>query len=903
MQEQRPDPEQLLERLRSEEERERRAKLKVFFGAAAGVGKTFAMLVEARERLAAGQDVVVGVVETHGRTETRRLLEGLEPLPRRAVEHRGAKLEEFDLDAALARDPDLVLVDELAHTNVPGSRHTKRWQDIEELLGAGIDVYTTLNVQHVDSLNDVVAQITGVTVRETVPDSVLDRADEIELVDLPPDDLLQRLREGKVYVPAQAEAAMRNFFRKRNLIALRELALRRTAERVDAEMELYRRAEGVAEPWAVRERILVCIGDPDMGLKLVRSARRMMAGLKAQWIVAHVETPAELRWPKERRDFIVDVIGFAQDMGAETVALQGIRVADEILALARQRNVSRILVGKPGRPHWRQLLEGSVVETLVRRSREMDVYVISGEAEGETPPHATSPLPSAKWGHYLQAVGVVLAATAIAFLMHTRFELTNLVMVYLLGVMVVALWLGRGPGIVASILSVAAFDFCFVSPRFTLAVSDTQYLVTFATMLVAALALSTMANWLRVQTDAARRRELRTGALYRLARELASLRSSDEVLAAAARTIGEEFEGRAAVLLPEGTGRLRLRVGDLGTPQLERHEEGVAQWVFDNGHSAGVGTDTLPAARGLYVPLTGSRGPIGVAGLSRPGGPLRPDQFRFLEAMASQVALAVERAQLAEQAEHTRVQIESERLKNTLLSSVSHDFRTPLAVITGAATSLLERSDIPDDTRQELTRTIADEAERLGRQVNSLLDMTRLESGALQVHKEWHSLEEVVGAALERFGAALTGRPVRVDVAAVPFAPFDDILMTQVIFNLVENALKYTPPDGPIEIRAAREREGLTLEISDRGPGVPEGAEERVFEKFYRAVEPGSPRGMGLGLAICKGVVEAHGGTIAALNRPGGGLTFRIWLPVEGRPPELGAEDDAVPRERMVGEP
>ena len=452
---------------------------------------------------------------------------------------------------------------------------------------------------------------------------------------------------------------MRNFFRKRNLIALRELALRRTAERVDAEMELYRRAEGVAEPWAVRERILVCIGDPDMGLKLVRSARRMMAGLKAQWIVAHVETPAELRWPKERRDFIVDVIGFAQDMGAETVALQGIRVADEILALARQRNVSRILVGKPGRPHWRQLLEGSVVETLVRRSREMDVYVISGEAEGETPPHATSPLPSAKWGHYLQAVGVVLAATAIAFLMHTRFELTNLVMVYLLGVMVVALWLGRGPGIVASILSVAAFDFCFVSPRFTLAVSDTQYLVTFATMLVAALALSTMANWLRVQTDAARRRELRTGALYRLARELASLRSSDEVLAAAARTIGEEFEGRAAVLLPEGTGRLRLRVGDLGTPQLERaHEEGVAQWVFDNGHSAGVGTDTLPAARGLYVPLTGSRGPIGVAGLSRPGGPLRPDQFRFLEAMASQVALAVERAQLAEQAEHTRVQIE-----------------------------------------------------------------------------------------------------------------------------------------------------------------------------------------------------------------------------------------------------
>jgi two-component system sensor histidine kinase KdpD len=628
----------------------------------------------------------------------------------------------------------------------------------------------------------------------------------------------------------------------------------------------------------------------------------MVSGLRAQWIVAHVETPSELRWPKERRDFIVDVIGFAQDMGAETVALQGIRVADEILALAQQRNVSRILVGKPGRPRWRQIIEGSVVETLVRRSHEIDVYVISGEAEGETPERASMPTPSSGWAHYLQAVGVVLIATSVAYLMHSRFELTNLVMVYLLGVMVVALWLGRGPGILASILSVGLFDFLFVPPRFTLAVSDTQYLITFAVMLIASLSLSTMASWLRVQTDAARRRELRTGALYRHGREFASLRTADEVLAAAARTLGEEFEGRAAVLLPDAAGRLRHRVGDLGPPQLERHEEGVAQWVFDNGHPAGVGTDTLPAAHGLYVPLNGSRGPIGVVGLSRPGGPLRPDQFRFLEAMASQVALAVERGQLAEQAEQTRVQVESERLKNTLLSSVSHDFRTPLAVITGAATSLLERADLPDDTRQELTRTIADEAERLGRQVNSLLDMTRLESGALQVHKEWHSLEEVVGAALERFGPALAGRAVRVDVAAVPFAPLDDILMTQVVFNLVENTLKYTPPDGPIEIRAARERHGCTIEISDRGPGVPEGAEQRVFEKFYRAVEPGSPRGMGLGLAICKGMVEAHGGTIAAVNRAGGGLTFRIWLPIEGQPPELGAEDGASPPERIAGE-
>src|SRR5262245_21086112 len=836
MQEQRPDPEQLLERLRSEEERERRAKLKVFFGAAAGVGTTVAMLIEARERLAAGQDVVVGVVETHGRDETRRLLDGLEPLPRRAVEHRGAKLEEFDLDAALAREPDLILVDELAHTNVPGSRHAKRWQDIEELLAAGIDVYTTLNVQHVDSLNDVVAQITGVTVRETVPDTVLDRADEIELVDLPPDDLLQRLREGKVYVPTQAETAAKNFFRKRNLIALRELALRRTAERVDAEMESYRRQEGVADPWAVRERILVCLGDPDMGLKLVRAARRMVTGLKAQWIVAHVETPAEMRWPQERRDYIMDVMGFAEDQGAETVILQGIRVADEILELARQRNVSRILVGKSTRPRWLQLFQGSVVNALVNGSREIDVYVISGEGEGAAPPRAVTDVITSGWRHYAQGLGVVLVATAIAWLLHPYFELTNLVMIYILGVMIVALWVGRGPSIVASIVSVGAFDFFFVPPRFTFAVSDTQYLATFAVMLTAALGLSTMASWLRLHAEAARQRERRTATLYRISRELAALRTSDELLAAATRLIGEAFDSRAAVLLPEQNGRIRLKVGELGTPRHERHEVGVAQWAFDNGQPAGLGTPTLPASGGLYLPLTGSSGVIGVLGLSprQPGFTLRSDQLQFLETMANQVALAIERGQLAEQAERGQVQVEPERLKNTVLSSMSHDIRTPLAVITGAATSLLEPDGMPEAARHELTATIVEESQRLSRQVSDLLDMTRLESGSLQVRKEWHSLEEVVGSALERLSGPLAGRPVNVDVGDVPFVPLDDVLMGQVLFNLVENAIKYTPDKSPIDIRAWAEGGGVVVEVADRGPGIPAGSEERVFEKFYR---------------------------------------------------------------------
>jgi two-component system sensor histidine kinase KdpD len=896
----RPDPERLLERIRREEERERRAKLKVFFGAAAGVGKTFAMLVEAHERRAAGLDVVVGVVETHGRAETNRLLEGLEQLPRRPVEYRGATLPEFDLDAAIARRPDLMLVDELAHTNAPGSRHGKRWQDVEELLTAGIDVYTTLNVQHVDSLNDVVAQITGITVRETVPDSVLDRADEIELIDLPPDDLLQRLREGKVYLPAQAESALRNFFRKGNLIALRELALRRTAERVDAEMESHRRDEGIAEPWAVRERILVCLGDPDKGLKLVRAARRMASSLKAQWIVVHVETPAELRWVRARRDYIVDVMGFAEDMGAEAIMLQGIRVVDEILAIARQRNVSRIVVGKPSRPLWRQLLQGSLVQALVLGSKETDVYVISGEIGEGTPARNETAVTAARWSHHLQAAGVVGICTAVAWVMYPHFELTNLVMVYLLGVMVIALWLGRAPSITGSVLSVAVFDFFFVPPRWTFAVSDTQYLVTFAVMLIAGWALGTMAHWLRLQTETARQRERRTAALYRMSHELAALRTIEELLATAARIIGEEFESRVTILLPDEGGRVAVRVGGLGSSEHARHDIGVAQWAFDNGQMAGLGTSTLPASSGLYLPLNASAGTIGVLGVipRRAGEQWRSDQSQFLEALANQIALALERGQLAEEAEKTRVHVESERLKNALLSSVSHDIRTPLAVITGAATSLAGDT-LSENARQELAATIADESQRLSRQVNNLLDMTRLESGSIQVKKEWHSLEEVVGAALERLGAALAGRAVRVDIAALPFVPMDEVLIGEVIYNLVDNAIKYTPAGTPIEIKAARESDGVTITVVDHGPGLQPGEERQVFEKFFRGDGTKGSRGAGLGLAICRGLIEAHGGRIEAANVPGGGAAFRFWLPVEGEPPALEPEDDAAPRERV----
>jgi two-component system sensor histidine kinase KdpD len=891
----RPDPDLLLRRIREEEELEHRAKLKIFFGACAGVGKTFAMLVEAHERRRAGADVAVGVVETHGRPETEALLEGLEILPQREVEYRGTRLKEFDLDAALVRKPDLLLIDELAHTNAPGSRHAKRWLDIEEILKAGIDVYTTLNVQHVESLYDVVAQITGVSVRELVPDTVLERADEIELVDLPPDDLLQRLREGKVYLPQQAERARENFFQKGNLIALRELALRLTADRVDAQMESYRRAHDIRRTWAVGGRILVCLGDPGAGLRLIRAARQMASRLGADWLAVHVERPGEMAPSDAARDHIIDLLAYAEELGAETAVLSGVRVADELLAYARERNVSRILVGKPTRPRWLEAIFGSLVGTLVHKSGEIDVFVMTGEA-GERPP-LRPPMPRRRddLTSYASSVLAVALATGLAWWMHRHFAPANLIMVYLVAVTSVAVSFGRGPAILASLLSVAAFDFFFVAPSFTFAVSDTQYAVTFGVMLAVALVISTMASRLRQQSDAARRRERRTAALYSLSRDLAGIADRAELLAMALRHVEDIFETRAMVLLPDGGGRLAPAAGMAPSLAPDDHDRGVAQWAFDRAQPAGQGTPTLPAARGLYMPLRGSRGPVGVLGVLPAAGrrAVAPDQLRLLETFASQIALALERSQLAEQAETARVRLESERLRETLLSSVSHDLRTPLAVITGAGTSLLAADvELPEATRRELVETIVDESQRLNRLVGNLLDMTRLESSALKIREEWHSLEEVLGAALRRLESRLTGRQVSVALPDdLPLLPLDDVLMEQVFHNLIDNALKYTPAGSPLEISAAIEGEQAIVELADRGPGVPPGEEESLFEKFHRLRREGEPGGVGLGLAICRGILRAHGGEIRAANRPGGGAVFRLELPLGGTPPTVAAEE------------
>lgn len=900
MNEQRPHPDELLKRIQEEEKKEARGKLRVFFGAAAGVGKTFAMLEAAHEQLEAGVDVVIGWVETHGRKETEALVEGLERLPPRTVEYQETVLKEFDLDAALKRRPTLILMDELAHTNAPGSRHAKRWQDVVELLDAGMDVYTTVNVQHLESLNDVVTQITGIPVHETVPDSVLEQADELELIDIPPEDLIRRLKEGKVYVPEQAEHAIQNFFRKGNLTALRELALRRTADRVDAEMQVYRLDHAVPRVWPAGETILVCINPTPRARKLIRTARRMAAGLHAKWIAAYVQTPEHPRRPESERDQVVRALRLAEQLGAETVTLTGHRVSQEILNYARSKNVSKIIVGKPVRSRLKELLFGSVVSDLVRGSGEIDVYVITGEAGRSRSMAARLLRLTSTWPAYLKAGLVMALSTGVAWWMQPTFSQTNIVMVYLLGVVFVASRWGRGPSILASVLAVLAFDFFFVPPSFTFAVSDTEYLITFLVMLLTALVISNLTIRNREQAELARERERRTSALYGMSRELTQTRRVEGLSRVALRHISEVFKCQAAVYLADEAKHLGSPIGEQAAWISDEKNTGVAQWVFDHAQMAGMGTDHLPGADALFLPLVAPRGPLGVLAV-RPEQPrqmLVPDQIHLLETFANLMANAIERAILAEQTQQAEVMIESERMRNALLSAVSHDLRTPLAAIAGAVSSLFEgKVDFDPQTRKQLIQSIYDEVMWMDRLVNNLLYMTRLEAGAIQIHKEPLPLEEVVGAALVRLEKKLVGRVVTTQVPTeAPLVPMDGVLIEEVLINLLENATKYTPPGSPIEVSAEFEEEQVTISVADHGPGIPPGEEQRIFDKFYRT-GPKRTRGVGLGLAICRGIVDAHAGRIWVENRPDGGARFRFILPITGEQPRLeheGAEKQAI---------
>lgn len=873
---------------------ERRGRLKVFLGAAAGVGKTYAMLQAARERKREGVDVVVGWADTHGRAETDALATGLDILPRRPVEYRGRVLTELDLDLALARRPALILVDELAHTNPPGSRHEKRWQDVAELLDARIHVYATLNVQHLESLNDVVAQITGVVVRETVPDSVLEQADEVELIDLPPEELLQRLKDGKVHVPDRAAEEARSFLREGSLIALRELALRRTADRVDAQMRTYMRDHAIRTTWPVTERILACVGSGPHSVRVVRAAKRFADALRAAWVVAYVETPAHARLADTDRARVAETLRLAEQLGAETVALSGQNVSDEILRHARRRNVSKIVVGKPEPRPWPRRIFGTVADDLMRGAGDTDIYIISGE-ESPNVPYVPPRRPRGlHWPPYARAAGIVALCTGLAWIMVPYFDPSNLIMVYLLGVVLVASRSEPGPSIFASILSVAAFDFFFVPPFLTFHVSDTQYFVTFAVMLVVALVISGFTVRIRWLAEAAGQRERRTAALYALSRELAGTRGVAGILAAATRHIAEVFHGRVLVFLPDAAGALKPQASS-GGYELDATETSVSRWVFGNNQPAGRGTGTHPGAQALYLPLAASRGTIGVIGVKPTDAHVleTPEQLHQLETFANQTALAIERGLLAEEAHAAQVRMETEKLRSSLLSSVSHDLRTPLAAITGAASSLVETGDRLDpSTRREMLETIGDEANRLSRLVHDLLEMSRLEAGAVQARMEWHPFEEILGAALARAGKIHEERQIVTRLAEnLPMVSVDDVLIEQVLVNLLDNAAKYSPSDSPIEVTARFDDGAILVEVADRGPGLPSEDLERAFEKFYRGKAPRG-HGVGLGLAICRGFVEVHGGRIWATNRPDGGTVFRFTLPLRGTPPELRGEDD-----------
>jgi two-component system sensor histidine kinase KdpD len=882
----------LLRQVQEEEARAKRAKLKVFFGAAPGVGKTYAMLSEAQERRKEGFNVLIGVVETHGRSETEALLAGLEALPRKELAYAGRFLPEFDLDAALKRRPRLILMDELAHSNVMGSRHNKRWQDVLELLDAGIDVYTTLNVQHLESLKDVVAQITGITVRENVPDTVLERADEVELVDLPPDDLLVRLKEGKVYLPDQARHARDHFFRKGNLLALRELALRHTAESVDAQMRRYMASEGIHKTWAAGDRLLVCVGPGELSERLIRGTRRMAGALGAPWMALYVESRQHLKFTDEDRGRIENNLRLVEKLGGETAVIEGAGSLDEdILTFARDRNITKLVVGKPSRPRWMELVMGSTVDDLIRHSGDIDVYVITGEAGREpAAPLIRRPITSPLRNYLLSAL-VVALASAFASLIFRRTELADIVMVYLLGILFVATRFGRGPSFLASVLSVAALDFLFVPPYFTFAVSDFRHVGTFAVMLLLGVVIGNLTERIRAQASLARGREQRTHALYRLGQELARSAGSAALVASAIQNVTTQFQSQGVVLQPDEHGRLQLPDHPMAFP-LNEQELGVAQWVYDHAEPAGLGTLTLPGARATYLPLLGAVGAIGVMGVLPEHAPrwVEPDQRQLLEAFANQTALALERALLAEQSSRDRRRADEERLRNALLSSVSHDLRTPLGVITGAVSTALETPDLGEPARRELLQSAQEEAQRLHRLVSNLLDITRLEAGSLDLHTEWMPMEEVVGAALNRKELASETHRVRVSLPEdLPLVAMDGVLMEQLLLNLLDNALKYSPPGSPVDIKAWAAGKSLTLSVSDQGPGIPPGEEERIFEKLARGHAASNRPGAGLGLAICKGIITAHGGSIQAVNHPQGGAQFLVSLPL-GTPPQIPKE-------------
>lgn len=887
--EHRPDPDTLLAAVQKEEAKAQRGKLKIFFGMAAGVGKTYAMLQAAHERLAEGVDVVSGYVETHGRAETETLLADLPLIPRKTYDYRGAALTEMDLDAILARRPALALVDEFAHTNVPGARHPKRYQDILELLDAGIDVYTTVNVQHLESRADTVRQITGITVHETLPDSLLEAADSIELIDLTPEELRKRLAEGKVYLAERADLAAHNFFRIGNLTALREMALRATAERVDHQLQDYMQLKQIAGPWKSGERLMVAVSVSPLSERLVRWTRRMAYNLEAPWLAVYVETAGAPS--AEEQAQLARSLALARELGGEVVTTADPDPVEALLHVARQRNVTQVVVGKPQRPWWQEWLRGgSLVNRLVRASGAIDVYVVSGdEMDSARPAPFVRPQPQSSGKQYAVALSVVLGVVALNFLLAPVIGYRSVALVLLLTVSLLALFFGRGPVLAAAGVSALLWDILFIPPQFTFVISETEDALMFGMYFIIAIVTGTLTSRLRAQERATRQREERTEALYALTRDIARALTLDDVLKTAVEQICRLFEAEVAVLVTEANGRLAQHPHAASTYAMDAKELSVAAWAFQNRRLAGRYTDTLPLAEGHYVPLVAPSGPVGVLGVRGPTGLPNTqrwtvEQTDLLGTFAGQVALAIERELLDTAAERATLLDESERLYKTLLNSVSHELRTPIAAILGATEHM--RGQITNTGAALWMDEIQAATERLHRLVENLLDMTRLESGLLKLRREWCDVSDLVSVAVNRSRPWLAQHEVIVDVAAnLPLVQMDFVLMEQALVNLLHNAATYTPPGTRIRLSARADGGDLLLSVADRGPGLPPDKVEQIFEKFYRA--PGAAAGgTGLGLSIVRGLVEAHGGVITAENRAHGGLGLLIRLPL-GTPPKV----------------
>ena len=882
----RPSPEALL----AAAKQEGRGRLKIFLGAAPGVGKTYEMLLAAQARRREGCDVVVGIVEPHGRRETEALLEGLEVIPRQQIEYRGHLLGEMDLDAILKRRPALVLVDELAHTNAPGSRHPKRYLDVEEIIAAGIDVFATLNIQHVESLNDVVARITRIRVRETVPDSILDQADDIEVIDLSPEDLIKRLREGKVYVPQQAERAIRHYFSQGNLTALRELALRRTAQRVDEQLLSHMREHAIAGPWAAGERILVCVSEAPSTAGLIRYARRVADRLRVPWTAIYVETTRTQRLSVAERDRIADFLRLAERLGASTITIPGRSIAEEVVAYATANNITQIVIGKSNRSRWFEMVHGSVVHELVRRTGSISVHVISADDSETVPPKSIETRPAIepiRIEPYLGSAGAVAVALGIGLLLKHFIAVQSISLVFLTAILASAIAWGLWPSLFAAIASMLAYNFFFLPPLYTFTVGDPENVLALFFFLIVALIVSNLTARTRTQVVTARLRAKTTAELYAFSRKVAGIGALDDLLWATAHQITSMLNVRTVLLMPlKDREGLEVASGYPPEDQLDDADMAAARWSWEHNRPAGRGADTLPGAKRLFLPLRTDSGPVGVLGIDRdaPGPLLTPDDRRLLDALCDQAAVAIERISLAKGLDEARVLAETERLRAALLTSISHDLRTPLASILGTVSSLRSYPErYSPAEREDLLSTLQDEAERLNRFVSNLLDMTRLESGAIDLKLELIDVAEIVGSALQRAGNVLAGHRVEVNIEPhLPMLRLDAVLFEQVLFNLLDNAAKYSPIGSRIDIRASRDGELVEIEVVDEGPGIPPADLERIFDKFYRVqAQDRRHAGTGLGLAICRGFVEALGGWIVARNRrDGSGAVLTIRMPV-----------------------